>query len=351
MKIGIYDPYLNTLGGGENYILTIASYLSSKHTVNLFWDEKEVLEKAQSRFNIDLSHIKLASDIFSKHTSLIEKFLKTNSYDVIIFMSDGSIPFLFGKKNILIVQHPLPWVKTSVMTQVKLKMIDTILVYSDFVRQFIDHTFNFKSTILAPAVTPVPSTEKQKKNMILTVGRFTQGMNTKKQAEMIELFKKFYDAGNKEWKFVLIGATLPEDESFIISLKKNAVGYPIEIVVNAPYQTLLSYYQQAKIYWHAAGIGEDLKKYPERAEHFGITTVEAMSAGAVPVVIAAGGQPEIVTNGEDGYLWETGKELIEKTAYLAHNKQVWQRLSDRAQSRAQDFQPKKFYAELDTIIK
>ena len=56
-------------------------------------------------------------------------------------------------------------------------------------------------------------------------------------------------------------------------------------------------YGRASIFWHAAGLGEDPERHPDRYEHFGITTVEAMSAGAVPVVIDAAGQAEIVEQG------------------------------------------------------
>ena len=59
-------------------------------------------------------------------------------------------------------------------------------------------------------------------------------------------------------------------------------------------------YGRASIFWHAAGLGEDPERHPDRYEHFGITTVEAMSAGAVPVVIDAAGQVEIVEHGANG---------------------------------------------------
>ncbi len=48
-------------------------------------------------------------------------------------------------------------------------------------------------------------------------------------------------------------------------------------------------------------------------EHFGITTVEAMSFGVVPIVINKGGQQETVKEGFNGYRWDTEKECIEKT--------------------------------------
>ena len=43
------------------------------------------------------------------------------------------------------------------------------------------------------------------------------------------------------------------------------------------------------LFWHAAGLGEDPTTNPDRFEHFGISVVEAMSAGAVPMVYEHGG--------------------------------------------------------------
>ncbi len=55
--------------------------------------------------------------------------------------------------------------------------------------------------------------------------------------------------------------------------------------VDAPGAELADLYARASIFWHAAGLGEDAEDDPNRMEHFGISIVEAMSAGAVPVVL------------------------------------------------------------------
>ena len=55
--------------------------------------------------------------------------------------------------------------------------------------------------------------------------------------------------------------------------------------------------------WQASGCSENHKPEPEKFEHFGISIVEAMAAECVPVVIAKGGQPEIVQHGKNGLLW------------------------------------------------
>ena len=51
-------------------------------------------------------------------------------------------------------------------------------------------------------------------------------------------------------------------------------------------------------------------------EHFGITTVEAMAHGCVPVVVRLGGQLEIVQDGVNGRLWGSLGELVAITREL-----------------------------------
>lgn len=351
MRIGIYDPYMDTLGGGERYVLTAAACLSKYHTVNIFWDEEDILRKAEKKFNLNLSNVTIHKNIYSQTYSLHQRLISTSKFDVIIFLSDGSIPWFFAKKNILLFQFPVNWVKLSLSTKAKLTRVNKIICYTNFVKQHLDKTFHRSSLVLSPPVEDVSDPSVKKENIILSVGRFTKGMNAKKQDILINSFKKLYDGGLEQWKLIVAGSYLPEDKDFVEALEKNAKGYPIEIVANVPYSKLVSYYQKAKIYWHAAGYGEDLVKFPERAEHFGITTVEAMGAGAVPIVINAGGQKEIVHDCENGLLWDSVDELQQKTHQVIKDDALRVRLATNAKKRAKDFSEEKFCNGVQKLIK
>ena len=50
MRIGIYDPYLDTLSGGEKYMLSAASCLAKEHKVFIFWDKDKDPEWGLDRF-------------------------------------------------------------------------------------------------------------------------------------------------------------------------------------------------------------------------------------------------------------------------------------------------------------
>lgn len=352
MRIGIYDPYLDTLGGGELYVLSIASFLSKQHQVEVFWDDERLLDKAGQKLDLDLIRVSAVKNIFSKEVSFIERAKKTKDYDVLFYVSDGSIPYLFSRKNFLIFQFPVGWVREgSVINRIKLKRVTGIICYSEFVKQHLRRKFKSMISVVNPPVSLINSKPSDKKNIILTVGRFTRGMNRKKHEVMVDVFKKVIDKGLKNWKFVIAGSHLPEDYDLVDSLKKTSKGYPIEIHANVERVEIENFYKQAKIYWHAAGFGENLDKHPEHAEHFGITTVEAMGAGVVPVVIKAGGQVEIVENRASGFLWSNLDELEKFTLDLINDKRYWEKMSENAKDRASVFSKEKFNKEIEELIK
>ena len=84
-------------------------------------------------------------------------------------------------------------------------------------------------------------------------------------------------------------------------------------------------------------------------EHFGITTVEAMAAGGVPVVINAGGQSEIVEHDKNGFLWKTEEELIKLTVRLIEQEGLWRKLSHEAQKRSKKFSKEVFCKKISNL--
>lgn len=339
MVVGLYNPYLETLGGGERYIISLASYLSGMHDVRIFWDDPGILKRAHERFGLDLSRVTIEPNIW-KPGRLMRKLTQSAAYDRIIIVSDGSIPLSFAKKTYLIVQFPIPWVRAdSPVSRFKLRRIDGVIVYSDFVKRHIDPVLRVDSRVIPPGIPVSEFTAGKKAKTILTVGRFTQGMNTKKQEVLIEAFKRIHEAKKAPgWRLVVAGGVRSEDEKYVKHLADIAQGYPISIESNVKYSRLRRLYASASVYWHGAGYGEDLSSYPHYAEHFGITVVEAMAAGCVPIVFDGGGLPEIVTDGKNGFVWKTPEELITKTLAFIQQPAHAKKLADAAAGRAHDFE-------------
>jgi glycosyltransferase involved in cell wall biosynthesis len=363
MRIGIYDPYLDTLSGGEKYMLTAASCLSEKNDVTIFWDDPSIIDIAHKKLHIDLSKTTVKPNIFSREVSFPDRLLKTRAYDLLIILSDGSLPVTLSSKTILHFQFPVEWVKgDDLITKTKLLKVNTIICNSQFTKKFIDKKFNVNSKILYPPCIAGSdlkkfSTQKdkeKKENMILTVGRYSplsEGNSIKKIEVMIGVFKKMVDQGLRNWKFIAVVSFLKENEKYLDKLEDIVKNYPIKIIKNSSFAELEKLYNAAKIYWHATGFGEDLEEHPERAEHFGITTVEAMAHKVVPVVIEKGGQPEIVDDSINGFLWETQEELMQRTKRLMIDDNLREQMANLAQKKSQEFTIEKFCEELQKIIK
>jgi len=379
-KAGIYDPYLDTLGGGERYCLTVAEILlQNGYEVDLFWSgDPQFVNKAAQRFSLDLDKINIVPDIFendanklesledlenikdiySHHHSpkirlLLQKIKITRQYDLIFYLSDGSIPFLFSKQNLLHIQVPLiqnPSSFKKIVTQIKLKKFSNVICNSEFTRRVAQKNLDYECQTLYPPVDVNKfESSSNKENIILAVGRFDNILNFKKQDVLIEAFKQL---NQPQWKLILAGGSMesPEHNHYLKYLQTLADESNIEFVVNASFNILQKLYSQSKIFWHAAGFDEDENIHPEHTEHFGITTVEAMASGLVPVVVAKGGLTEIVSDGVDGFLWSTIPELIDKTNALINSSELTTQLSLKAIEKSQLFTKEKFAAHFLELI-
>jgi len=151
--------------------------------------------------------------------------------------------------------------------------------------------------------------------------------------QMITAFKQMVDDGLSDWTFHIVGQI--QDQNYYQELRVMANGYPIVFNVGVDFKTLQTLYGHADIYWHMTGIS--MPNEVGAQEHFGMTTVESMSSGCVPVVLSTGGQPEIVQDGKNGFLVKDTDELKDKTLKLINNDKLRAKLSKAAIERSKDF--------------
>lgn len=345
-RIAIISPYLNTLGGGERFILTIAEYLSRNRDVVIFWEDEKIKADSQKKLGIDLSNTKI--ERMPQNSFLLIK--KLTNFNQLFYMTDGSLFFSPCPDNFLIIQSPVHIPKKSFTNRIKLARFRKIICYSEFIKNYIKLQLKKKAIVIPPPVFVNKFVPHKKENLIISVGRFFPYLHSKKQEILVSAFREFYRK-HKDWQLVLIGSVDRGAEDYFEKIKKSAHGYPIRIIKDADINELSDYYGRAKIYWHAAGYGEDLNKFPERAEHFGITTVEAMSAGCVPIVFEGGGQKEIVKAGKNGFLWTNINELVEKTSLVVIKDFMFKALSLQSQKDSKIFSKNEFLKKIEKLVK
>lgn len=341
MRAAIHSPYLDTLGGGERYVLSVAKILLDHGwSVDLEFNDPKIVGKLESKFDFDLKGLNVVSDI-----------KRGNGYDLCFWLSDGSVPTLYARKNILHFQRPFSNVEgKSLISRMKFFRINKVVVNSKFTKEFIDQEYPVESVVLYPPVDIKKFKPGKKENIILYVGRFSQLEQSKKQDVLLRAFKKFFDSGHNDWKLILAGGSEVGRTKFVDKLKEDARTYPVRIIENPSFKNLKEYYASAKIFWSASGYGVDEKKEPSHVEHFGITVVEAMAAGLVPVIFNAGGFKEIIDNGVNGYLWNTTEQLVSKTNSLVSNSKLFGSLVKKAKEDSQLYSYERFEKEFLSLL-
>lgn len=354
MKIGIYTPYLDSFGGGERYVLTIAEILSDKNNVDLFLDNhhltlnpEELKNNLGVHLNLDLSKVSLIKAPMGEG-NFFKRLFFLKEYDLIFYLTDGSVFYSTAKKNIIHFQVPFKNISANnIWGKIKLSSWNLAMCNSKFTEGVISGEWPLKTIVIYPPVDIKKIKPLKKKKQILSVGRFASFTKSKKHEEMVQSFIKLVDNNLlKNWSLHLAGS-VEGDENYLEELKKMAKNYPIHFYPDCPFNDLVRIYGDSSIYWHAAGFGEN---EPAKMEHFGITTVEAMAGGCVPVVINKGGQPEIVEDRKSGFLWNSLKELEEDTLKLINNPKLMDKLSKDAILRSKLFSKEKFSEQINKML-
>ena len=232
-----------------------------------------------------------------------------------------------------------------------LETYQQIVSISEFTRGWVRRRWGRQSHVIYPPVAFVSDMGK-KEQLILSVGRFFDQDcgHSKKQLEMVRAFRALVTQGLTGWKLHLVGGCQQSHADYLERVRAEATGLPVHFHIDATGKELQDLYGRASIYWHAAGFGENERRHPERLEHFGISTVEAMGAGAVPIVVGKGGQREIVQQDVNGYHFRSLGDLVTRTRRVAQDSALRQRLAAAARERANEYSTRRFAARVRAFV-
>ena len=383
MKIGIYcETHEGAIGGSEQCAATLAAGLANTHAVELIHHRADMTGDTLGAFaGVDLRGAGMRflpfapSPPLSRNPFHVWRTQKawnaelSAPYDVFVWFGHGMPPFCRARqKGVLVVLFPTDDRRAAAAARrgrglrghVEQGFSDRLwrqrlagyrerAAISEYVRVWTERFWGIECAVLPPPVdTAFDVDMKDKEPFILSVGRFAGRGVRKRQPEMMTAFGEMGDFG---WRYESVGGLsdlTAEQETFAAAVRA-AEGHAACVRANVSRADLKDRFRRASIFWHAAGQGADLSQ-PKDVEHFGITTVEAMAAGCVPVVINRGGQPEIVEHGVSGFVWDTWDELKDYTRRLASDPELRGRMADAARLRAQEFSRERFVERFTRLL-
>lgn len=379
-KVLILNPYVPTLGGGEKYMgymcqaleqyyennIVIEILVFNYNDIDVTSDDYITVNDINKQYNLTLKNTSFRKippeeqQTFGDMNRMLNAI--SSEYDLAINFMIFSKYILAAKKNIYVCMFPpqrdkqLGRWKQRVIIYIEnekfLKSYDKFIIISEFSKKWFIKYWgkNVKTKIIYSPVFSEENIEgryieKNKKNIILSVGRFFPSAHSKNQLEMVRFFINNENKLNG-YEYHLAGSisNLKEDQEYLRKIKKiSSKSNNVIIHENCKYEDLMELYAQAKVFWHATGFGVNEEQMPEKMEHFGITTVEAMSYGVVPIVIQKGGQSEIVIEGVNGFLWKNEEECIEKTCKIIKEDKMRTVMAQKAVERSKRFSTERFY--------
>jgi glycosyltransferase involved in cell wall biosynthesis len=197
-----------------------------------------------------------------------------------------------------------------------------VWVHTSFVAEWTKKIWNREPYVVYPPVSLSPPTYAVRNpTSIVSVGRFMakRAGHSKNQIEMIKAFSKLTEKSSLPWELHLVGGVSPEQQRYFDKVKRASKNLNVKLHPNLTHTELQKLYSTSSYYWHAAGLNQPRSR-PERFEHFGITVVEAMSFGLIPLVFNVGGPSEILRDYPD-LLFGSLDKLVQNTLKVNEKEQ------------------------------
>jgi glycosyltransferase involved in cell wall biosynthesis len=345
MRIALYNIHFATLGGGERRTALLAAHLAQAHEITIFSASPLDTERIRDLFGIDLSRMN-------------NMILPRSELDHVAAIAAWN-PDLFIN-NSYCSRLPCPAPRGIYMCMFPegkpdgLEGYQVVTANSEYTQRWIAQLLGRASEVVYSAVEPMgPAAPKEK--IILNVGRFQADVGDnhfKHQDLLLNAFHHLQPQTDSSWEmhFVGIVGSQPGDRPYAEALRRRAAPPHVHFHFGLSQTDLRELYRRAALYWHATGYGDLARNNPARQEHFGMTILEAMSAGAIPLAFRGGGPCETIVHGTSGFLWTRPTELLDHTRNLIASHDLRQAMSGQAIQRSRQFDKSHYLNRMDAII-
>ena len=224
----------------------------------------------------------------------------------------------------------------------KLFSSKVLLTNSKFMQGIVKRRLKRDSQVVYPPVEVekfrLASKSVKREDIVATFSRLRPG----KRLDLIPRIAKLVKNG----EFKIMGIADQSSKGEVEELKETieglGVGDRVKLLVNQPFQRLVDVLSSAKVYLHT-----------QPMEAFGISIVEAMAAGCVPIVPRSGG-PWLDTlegkQGEFGFSYRSLTEAADVIEKLLEDENLRSKVSAAASERANFFDCSTFERRIVEIV-
>jgi alpha-1,2-mannosyltransferase len=207
----------------------------------------------------------------------------------------------------------------------------TLLTNSGYNAGIIRESLNREARVVHPFIEPVLYRGEPKTGNVLTVSRIAPGKNL---TILLEVAQRARGP-----RFTLAGRIQPNSDKVLSYLRRHP---RLDIHTNPSREEILNLMRRSSVY---------LSTQPDEA--FGISILEAMSAGCVPIVYRDGGPWFDILGrreGESGFSYSSTDEAAMRIDEVLADEQLRESLRNMAVERSREFTVERFEGELTEAL-
>ena len=272
------EPFIDRISEKGNYDFTVNTHGDTLPYYHRSFSKNNAVTYCHfpsARYHIDSENLEYLRDI------RVTGFRQIDEMDY----SEKNVPRIFDLETEQKIKRYFKFLRDRYENLMKNTLV---LTNSGYTRNAISNAFNIDAKILYPPVDvetfqEIALKSNQRDGMVLVISRIAPDKQIENAIEVARIMR-----GRGIGKIMTIAGNLHYyDHQYYQQMKNMIADYDlsdyVSLQTNISFSRLIQLMQLAKVYFH-----------PRIDEHFGISIVEAMASGLVPVVSNIGGHTEFV---------------------------------------------------------